>query len=108
MIGPPFARRAADVQRLQVRPVGHDDRLPVGIVARDDPARHQWKSATWVNPGAHSISSIRRFVLIPPGAENPCSAPLAASTRWQGTTIGYGFEPSADPTARAACGSPIA
>ena len=60
-----------------------------------------------MKPGARSISSIRRLVAMPPGAEKPCSAPVAASTRWQGTTIGNGFEPSAAPTARAASGEPI-
>ena len=57
--------------------------------------------------GAHSISSIRRFVATPPGAEHPWSAPDAASTRWHGTMIGNGFCASAAPTARAAPGSPI-
>ena len=38
----------------------------------------------------------------------PVSAPLAPTTRWQGTRIGAGFRPVAAPTARAAGGRPIA
>ena len=40
------------------------------------------------------------------GAEKPRRLPSAASTRWQGTTIGNGLRPSAWPTACADAGSP--
>src|SRR5581483_11160211 len=39
---------------------------------------------------ARSMASIRNLVVIPPLAENPPVLPLAASTRWHGTTIGNG------------------
>jgi len=55
---------------------------------------------------APSISSMRRFVALPPRALKPPSRPPAATTRWQGTTIGSGLWPIAWPTAWAAPGSP--
>ena len=44
---------------------------------------------------APSIASIFSFVTTPPLAEKPPGLPPAASTRWQGTTIGHGLRPSA-------------
>ena len=58
--------------------------------------------ANSVGAPAPSIASMRRFVATPPWAEKPLSSPPAASTRWQGTTIGNGLRPSARPTACAA------
>jgi hypothetical protein len=55
---------------------------------------------------APSISSMRRLVWSPPRALKPPSRPPAATTRWQGTTIGTGLWPIAWPTAWAAPGSP--
>jgi glyoxylase-like metal-dependent hydrolase (beta-lactamase superfamily II) len=49
---------------------------------------------------APSIASILSLVVTPPLAENPPGLPPAASTRWQGTTIGQGLRPSAWPTSR--------
>src|SRR5262249_51510569 len=49
---------------------------------------------------APSISSIFSFVTTPPLAEKPPGLLPAASTRWQGTTIGHGLRPSAWPTSR--------
>src|SRR5207302_5323002 len=49
---------------------------------------------------APSISSIFNFVTTPPFAEKPPGLLPAASTRWQGTTIGHGLCPSAWPTSR--------
>src|SRR5882757_8665306 len=49
---------------------------------------------------APSIASIFSFVTTPPLAEKPPGLPPAASTRWQGTTIGHGLRPSAWPTSR--------
>ena len=60
-------------------------------------------------PGAwrRSIASSRTSSRVPPGAEKPPSPPSAATTRWQGTTIGNRFRPSAWPTSRASRGAPI-
>src|SRR5216683_7380034 len=49
---------------------------------------------------APSIASIFSLVTTPPLAEKPPGLPPAASTRWQGTTIGQGLRPSAWPTSR--------
>src|SRR5258707_3429595 len=46
------------------------------------------------------MASIFILVTTPPLAENPPGLPSAASTRWQGTTIGQGLRPSAWPTSR--------
>ena len=58
-----------------------------------------------VTPSAASISAL---IDVPPVAVKPPIRPPAASTRWQGTTIGNGLRPSACPTARAAPGEPAA
>jgi hypothetical protein len=55
---------------------------------------------------APSIASSFSLVRAPPRAEKPPSLPPAAVTRWQGTTIGQGFLPSAWPTSRARSLSP--
>ena len=60
-----------------------------------------------VGAPAPSIASMRRFVSIPPCAEKPPNPPSAASTRWQGTTIGNGLRAERAPTAWAAPRSPI-
>ena len=57
------------------------------------------KLGVWFT-SAPSISSIFSFVTTPPFAEKPPGLLPAASTRWQGTTIGHGLCPSAWPTSR--------
>src|SRR5271166_4875296 len=49
---------------------------------------------------APSMASIFSLVETPPLAEKPPGLLPAASTRWQGTTIGHGLRPSAWPTSR--------
>src|ERR671934_2402974 len=57
------------------------------------------KFGVWFT-AAPSIASILSFVTTPPLAEKPPGLSPAASTRWQGTTIGHGLCPSAWPTSR--------
>src|ERR1700760_434484 len=56
--------------------------------------------------GVFSILSRARLIARPP--VKPPIVPPPARTRWHGITIGIGLRPRADPTARAACGTPIA
>src|SRR5580692_4725151 len=62
-------------------------------------ATHSNRFGVWLTT-APSIASILSLVVTPPLAENPPGLPPAASTRWQGTTIGQGLRPSAWPTSR--------
>ena len=71
-----------------------------GNVSRRGPAG---RSPARPRARASGASSAR-----PPGAENPVSAPFAATTRWHGTMIGNGLRASAAPTSRAPSGRPIA
>src|ERR1700681_494469 len=57
------------------------------------------KFGVWLT-AAPSIASIFSLVTTPPLAENPPGLPPAASTRWQGTTIGQGLRPRAWATSR--------
>jgi hypothetical protein len=51
-----------------------------------------------------SNANSRFFASSPPA--KPCSAPVFATTRWQGTMIASGLRPQAAPAARAALGRP--
>src|SRR5690349_23519354 len=62
--------------------------------------------SAWAAAFAPSIASSLSLVLTPPPAERAPGLPPAAVTRWQGTTIGQGFLPSAWPTSRASSLSP--
>lgn len=55
---------------------------------------------------APSITSMRRLVSTPPGAEKPPVFLPAPRTRWHGTMIGNGLFPIACPTACAEPGAP--
>jgi hypothetical protein len=91
-----LARGTAEV----VQVAGHP--FPVECV---DP-RGRWKVG---GDGGHAAasSSSRVFLALAPPTYPPI-APLARTTRWQGTTTGSGLRAHAVPTARTAAGLPAA
>src|SRR5689334_12918654 len=96
------AKNSDQVDRLSPRPgpylasVDCGPTLPLQGRVRQPQSN---KLGVWLTT-APSIASIFNFVSTPPRAEKPPGLLPAASTRWQGTTIGHGLRPSAWPTSR--------